>query len=97
MGVVEPGLLGTHPLERYTDDAYHIIGTPRNPEIPLTFSANGDPIDPDLGIKGHAGDLYPPGFFKVPTLRNVDKRKGVGFKKAYAHNGWFKSMESIVA
>ncbi len=92
---VEPGLLGTHPLERYTDDAYHIIGTPRNPEIPQGLN------DPDLGIAGHAvkpdGTTdYPSGFFKVPTLRNVDKRKDVNFIKAYAHNGWFKSMESIV-
>jgi cytochrome c peroxidase len=97
---VAPQLLGTDPLERYTDDAYHIIGTPRNPEIPVTFDKDGDPIDPDLGIKGHAIKVpdpnYPPGFFKVPTLRNVDKRKGVGFIKAYTHNGWFKSLESIV-
>jgi cytochrome c peroxidase len=93
---VAPERLGTDPLERYTDDAYHIIGTPRNPEIPKTFDANGNPIDPDLGIAGHAGPTYPPGFFKTPTLRNVDKRKDVDFIKAYAHNGWFKSMESIV-
>jgi cytochrome c peroxidase len=93
---VPAGLLGTDPLERYSDDAYHIIGTPRNPEIPETFNADGDPIDPDLGIRGHAGDSYPSGFFKVPTLRNVDKRKGEGFIKAYTHNGWFKSLESIV-
>lgn len=93
---VEPGLLGTDLEERYTDDAYHIIGTPRNPEIPETLNAAGEVIDPDLGLAGHAGPSYPPGFFKVPTLRNVDKRKGVGFIKAYAHNGWFKSMESIV-
>jgi hypothetical protein len=26
----------------------------------------------------------------------VNKRKGEGFIKAYTHNGWFKSMESIV-
>jgi cytochrome c peroxidase len=26
----------------------------------------------------------------------VNKRPGVGFIKAYTHNGWFKSMESIV-
>ncbi len=94
---VPAGLLGTDPLERYSDDAYHIIGTPRNPEIPITFNADGDPIDPDLGIRGHAGGApYPPGFFKVPTLRNVDKRPGKGFIKAYTHNGWFKSLESIM-
>ena len=33
---------------------------------------------------------------KTPTLRNVDKRRGNGFTKAYTHNGWFKSLESIV-
>jgi cytochrome c peroxidase len=26
----------------------------------------------------------------------VDKRPGKGFTKAYSHNGWFKSLESIV-
>jgi cytochrome c peroxidase len=82
-------------LERYADDAYHIIGIPRNPEIPETYAADGSPIDPDLGLRGHAGTPYPPGFFRTPTLRNVDKRRG-DVVKAYGHNGWFKSLESIV-
>ncbi|HKU38369.1 MAG TPA: cytochrome c peroxidase [Polyangiales bacterium] len=80
---------GTGLLERYTDDAYHNIGVPVNPELPAA---------PDSGISNHAG-LTPPadaGGFKTPTLRNVDKRKGEGFTKAYGHNGWFKSLESIV-
>jgi len=29
-------------------------------------------------------------------LRNVDKRRGKGFVKAYTHAGWFKSLESLV-
>jgi cytochrome c peroxidase len=33
---------------------------------------------------------------KVPTLRNVDKRPSPSFVKAYAHNGYFKTLESIV-
>jgi cytochrome c peroxidase len=33
---------------------------------------------------------------KVPTLRNVDLRPGPGFVKPYSHNGWFKSLKSIV-
>jgi cytochrome c peroxidase len=33
---------------------------------------------------------------KVPTLRNVDLRPGPGFVKPYGHNGWFKSLKSIV-
>ena len=38
-----------------------------------------------------------PGFFKTPTLRNVAKgldAKGKG--KAFTHNGYFKSLETLV-
>jgi cytochrome c peroxidase len=34
--------------------------------------------------------------FQVPTLRNVDKRPYPAFVKAYTHNGYFKSLKSIV-
>jgi cytochrome c peroxidase len=34
--------------------------------------------------------------FQVPTLRNVDKRPSPEFVKAYGHNGYFKSLKSIV-
>ena len=30
------------------------------------------------------------------TLRNVDKRPGKGFTKAYMHNGVFKSLETVM-
>ena len=36
------------------------------------------------------------GKHKVPTLRNVDKRPGNNFPKAFGHNGYFKSLEGIV-
>ena len=36
------------------------------------------------------------GKHKVPTLRNVDKRPGKGFTKAYVHNGVFKSLKEVV-
>ena len=36
------------------------------------------------------------GKHKVPTLRNVDKRPGPSFVKAFGHNGYFKSLEGIV-
>lgn len=36
------------------------------------------------------------GKHKVPTLRNVDKRPYPWFIKAYSHNGYFKSLYSIV-
>jgi cytochrome c peroxidase len=36
------------------------------------------------------------GRFQTPTLRNVDKRPYPSFVKAYGHNGYFKSLKSIV-
>jgi cytochrome c peroxidase len=37
------------------------------------------------------------GKFRTPTLRNVDRRPGKGFPKAYMHNGVFKSLEEVVS
>lgn len=36
------------------------------------------------------------GRFRVPTLRNVDKRPRDDFVKAYGHNGYFKSLKEVV-
>jgi cytochrome c peroxidase len=36
------------------------------------------------------------GRFRIPTLRNVDKRPSPGFLKAYGRNGYFKSLREIV-
>jgi cytochrome c peroxidase len=36
------------------------------------------------------------GRFRVPTLRNVDKRPRPDFVKAYGRNGYFKSLKEIV-
>jgi cytochrome c peroxidase len=85
------GRPGTDVHERYTSDLYFNIGTPANPEIP-----GFDPGNPDLGLYKHTGREGDEGKFKVPTMRNVDKRPDQDFIKAYAHNGWFKSLESIV-
>jgi cytochrome c peroxidase len=85
---------GTDPEELYTAQDYHNIGVPLNPEIPALDDTTVQPA-PDEGISSHTG-IHGPGFLKVPTLRNVDKRKGNGFTKCYTHNGWFKSLESIV-
>jgi cytochrome c peroxidase len=76
--------------EVYLDDGV----TPINPE--------GDAwIDPGLGgflmSIGQEPAVYEAewGKHKVPTLRNVDKRPGKKFPKAYGHNGFFKSLEEI--
>jgi cytochrome c peroxidase len=98
VGPPRPGQVfddGSELEQLYADDAYHNIGTPFNPEIPGIDLDSDDPDkQPPPGLANHTG--VSPGFWKTPTLRNVDKRKGKGFIKAYAHNGWFKSMESIV-
>jgi hypothetical protein len=93
-----PGDTGAELFQIYAADDYHNIGTPPNPDIPITYNSDGSVKDPDLGIAGHTGTalILRPGFFKTPTLRNVDKRKAPDFIKAYTHNGWFKSLDSIV-
>jgi cytochrome c peroxidase len=95
-----PSQLGTESDQLYTDGASHSIGVPVNTEIPDTG------VDPDEGLAGHTGPIapiaaplppvLPLGFFKTPTLRNVCKGTGEGFTKALTHNGWFKSVESLV-
>jgi len=36
------------------------------------------------------------GLFQAPTVRNVDLRQSPGFVKAYFHNGWAKSLQTVV-
>ena len=37
------------------------------------------------------------GRFKVPTLRNVDKRPHPAFVNLHMHNGYFTSLEAVVS
>jgi cytochrome c peroxidase len=59
-------------------------------------------VDKGLGgyleCAGYKSTVFRPemGKFKVPTLRNVDRRPSPGFVKAYGHNGYFKSLKAIV-
>jgi cytochrome c peroxidase len=96
-----------HSGKNFTDFTYDNLGVPKNPMNPfyleLAFNPPGTSwVDPGLGgylkSDGKAASVYEPelGKFKVPTLRNVDKRPSVGFVKAYGHNGYFKSLEEIV-
>ena len=36
------------------------------------------------------------GLFQAPTTRNVDLRPSPRFVKAYFHNGWAKSLQTVV-
>jgi cytochrome c peroxidase len=88
---------GKTPL--FTDFTYDNLGIPKNPENPATVE-NPEWADPGLG--GFLKSIGDPtwaenlGKHKVPSLRNVDKRPGAGFVKAFGHNGYFKSLEEIV-
>lgn len=96
-----------HVAPLFTDFTYDNLGVPRNPLNPfykeLAWNPEGEAwVDTGLGgfLKGAA---YPEpvwraewGKHKVPTLRNVDLRPFKRFVKAYAHNGYFKSLEEIV-
>lgn len=73
----------------YTDNAYRNIGTPFNREIPGV--AKGEKI----GLAAHVTTELT-GQFKTPTLRNIAKGVRPNFTKAYTHNGWFKSLKSLV-
>ncbi|MGE5893393.1 MAG: cytochrome-c peroxidase [bacterium] len=97
---------GGHPL--FTDFTYDNLGIPGNPANPFyTMPKEWNPQGKnwtDNGLGGFLKDAgykrgqYEPemGKFKVPTLRNVDKRPNPGFVKAYGHNGYFKSLKEIV-
>jgi cytochrome c peroxidase len=95
----------------YTYDNLGVPKNPENPFYKMDeVFINGAPINPagenwiDSGLGGYLKTTSEwatyansnLGKFKVPTLRNVDKRPGTHFVKAYAHNGFFKSLKEIV-
>jgi cytochrome c peroxidase len=100
---------GKPPL--FTDFGYDNVGLPRNPMNPwysqraantwgsgwVDFGLGGE-----LKAAGRPPAEYEPwlGKFKVPSLRNVDRRPGPYARgvhvKAYGHNGALKSLEEIV-
>jgi cytochrome c peroxidase len=95
-----------YPL--FTDYRYDNIGVPKNPDnpfykMPRIWNPDGKNwVDYGLGgylqSAGYPVEVYEPelGKFKVPTLRNVDRRPSPDFVKAYGHNGYFKSLEELV-
>lgn len=84
----------------FTDYTYDNLGIPRNPLNPfytMPPSVNRDGYKwVDLGLGFTTGQMSEWGKFKVPTLRNLDKRPYPEFVKSYGHNGFFKSIKEIV-
>ena len=61
------------------------------------YPANNLPAgNSGVGSNGKGDFLAVNGKFKIPTLRNVDKRPHGTFVKAYTHNGAFKSLDQLV-
>jgi cytochrome c peroxidase len=77
----------------FTDFTYDNIGVPPNPRNPALRT---DPAFRDLGLGAVVRDPTLRGAHKVPTLRNVDRRRVPGAPKAYMHNGVFKTLEEVV-
>ncbi|BBA33912.1 cytochrome c, 2 heme-binding sites [Methylocaldum marinum] len=103
--ILDPGPDGQPPL--FTDFTYDNIGVPRNPDNPFYTQPEFNPegaawVDLGLGEFLSSRTDYQQfawenrGKQKVPTLRNVDKRPYREFAKAYAHNGYFKTLKGIV-
>jgi cytochrome c peroxidase len=83
----------------FTDFTYDNLGVPKNPLNPFYYEPKWNTLGKkwvDLGLGGFLKSDAENGKFKVPTLRNVDKRPNKLFVKAYAHNGYFKSLAGIV-
>jgi cytochrome c peroxidase len=101
-----PGADGEPPM--FTDFTYDNLGVPKNPMNPFYYMPawinpeGPDWIDHGLGAflasAGYGPEVYQTerGKQKVPTLRNVAKQPTTTFVKAFGHNGYFKSLESIV-
>jgi cytochrome c peroxidase len=103
---LDAGPNGEPPL--FTDFTFDNLGVPPNPLNP--FYDMPPEINPagenwlDLGLGNFLAsrvdyEQYAPenyGKHKVATLRNVDLRPYPTFVKAFSHNGFFKSLKSIV-
>jgi cytochrome c peroxidase len=99
-------------LTDFTFDNLGVPRNPENPfyDMDEEFLDDGTPINPDgrdwidtglggfLSTRGEWQDKAAEnmGKQKVPTLRNVGKRYGNGYPKAFTHNGYFKSLKSVV-
>ena len=77
----------------FTNFTYTNIGVPANPRNP---GLQADPAFRDPGLGAVIGDERLHGAHKVPTLRNIDRRRTRGAPKPYMHNGVFTTLEEVV-
>jgi cytochrome c peroxidase len=89
----------------YRMDTVYVNGMPINPEgaawidpgLAGFLETLPDSWFTDQGLDKATVVAESYGKHKVPTLRNVDKRPGNNFTKAYMHNGAFKSLAEVVS
>jgi len=87
--------LGNAWIDYGLGDFLRQLADPSNQDwrtLPFVTPALVNMTNGDLLLHADAND----GKHKVPTLRNVDKKKGNNFTKAYLHNGVFKSLKEVV-
>lgn len=84
---------GSEPQQVYSDRGYHNIGSPPNPEIPALSGQDEGLTKTTLSIDGPTSRA---GFFRAVTVRNTGKGSSETFIKGYTHNGFFKSLKSLV-
>src|SRR6478672_2826213 len=92
-------------LPYYAEDRPDALGYVANPQASSfvdggvgTFLSQGHLLSQPSPVDARWLPLVPDfqGRFRVPTLRNVDRRPDPSFVKAYGHNGYFTSLKSIV-
>ncbi|WOX05535.1 cytochrome-c peroxidase [Microbulbifer pacificus] len=82
---------GSELEQIYVDQGFHNIGVPMNPDIPKPNNLL------DVGLSAvTSSQTHGDGFFRVLTVRNVAKGVTGDFTKAFSHNGYFKSLKSLV-
>jgi hypothetical protein len=77
-------------MDKVRDDNGNIINPLGRDWVDLGVAFRDDDGDGVSDFPGREGE------FKTPTMRNLDKRPSVYFPKAYAHNGYFKSLKGII-
>jgi cytochrome c peroxidase len=99
------GIPANPRLPYYAEHRPDALGYVANPAGPSfvdggvgSFLTKGHPLSQPSAVDSRWLKLAPDNqaLFRVPTLRNVDKRPYPAFVKAYGHNGYFTSLKSIV-
>ena len=91
--------------KNYNNPFYQMTNCTSNPHgcnplgtnfIDYGLASNPNPAPDGTVFNNPKTDSQFLGLFQSPTTRNVDKRPDPTFVKAYFHNGWAKSLATVV-